>query len=125
MTNRRENKSFEEYNPVAKIIIDQILCLDKSALMAWGAHDYVVLDSDSKQEGGIMLTVNGLKFQGQVEIRLQWNDTYTIRFLQNDTEIKRSENVYCDQLIEIIDWIEFGDGPRGYTTGDIIQSILD
>ena len=122
---RRENESFEDYNPIAKIIIDQILCLDKSALMAWGAHDYIICDSDDNQEGGIIFTVNGLKFKGQVEIRLQWNDTYTIRFLQNEKEIKKSETVYCDQLVEIIDWIEFGDGPSGYTTGDIINSILD
>lgn len=123
--NRRINKNFEEIEGVAKIILEQIICIDKVAMMAWGSSDYIICDSDDEQEGGIIFTVNGLKFKGQVEIRLQWNDTYTIRFLKGDEEIKKVETVYCDQLVEIIDWIEFGDESRGYTTGDIISSLID
>jgi len=121
----KTNEEFEDYDPISKIIIEQIICLDRSFLMAVGAHNYVLHDSDNQQEGGIEFSVNGLHHKGQVEIRLQWDDTYNIRFLKKDNEIKKFETVYCDQLIEILDWIEFGDGDRGYTTGDIIQSLID
>lgn len=87
-------------NPIAKIIIDQILCLDKSALMVWGAHDYIICDSDNTQEGGIIFTVNGLKFKGQVDIRLQWNDSHFIhqkpmklRFIKNSYRFEKSSPV--------------------------------
>lgn len=86
----------KELTDVAKIVMSQIMGIDPSAVMVWGARDYITLDSNDKQEGGMAFIVSGLKLKGQVEIRLQWDDTYTIRFLKDGVEIKKSETVYCD-----------------------------
>ena len=40
---------------------------------------------------------------------LKWNDTYHITFLDKDGQtLKTATDVYCDQLVSVLDYIEEG-----------------
>ena len=92
---------------IARTILNQIKNLDRSALMAWGANSYCSLSKNKNRVGGLSFKVNGLIHQGWVTIELDWLDTYTVIFTNENRDIvKTCESVYCDMLIDIIDFIE-------------------
>lgn len=70
-------------------------------LASWGSHKF------GDMGDSLVFTVQGKKFKGQVIIKLNVNDTYTILFGQMTQEgwiLKEVyENVYGDQLHELID----------------------
>jgi hypothetical protein len=42
-----------------------------------------------------------------VRIQLKWIDTYTISFLNKNGEVvKKVEDVYCEMLVDVLDYIE-------------------
>ena len=93
---------------IATEIMNQIKALDFWALGAYAAHQFIALEENKSQMGGLGFKVAGynssVKF---VRIILKWNDTYTIQFLSEDVKvIKEQQEVYADQLIEVLDWIE-------------------
>lgn len=92
---------------IANTIIAQIKYADKWALMAYGSRNYIALPESKEYQGGLQFHVNGYKHKGIVRIQLKWIDTYTISFLNKKGEIKKQvENVYCDMLVDILDYIE-------------------
>ncbi|TVZ24096.1 hypothetical protein JM84_3055 [Dokdonia sp. Hel_I_63] len=92
---------------IAKIILGQIKYLDRMALMAWGARNFVALPKSKEFQGGLRFKVNGLKHQGWVTIELTYLDEYTVTFINEDVEVvKVRHGVYCDMLVDIIDYIE-------------------
>lgn len=92
---------------IAKIILEQIKHTDKWALMAYGSKNFIALPESKEYQGGLKFEVNGFQHKGTVRIQLKWIDTYTISFInkKGDT-IKEVEDVYCDMLVDILDWIE-------------------
>jgi len=68
---------------IAKTIRNQIIACDPSALMAYGAKQFVALTEKTAGNltslGGLSFKVNGLKHKGHVIINLMGNDTYTVR----------------------------------------------
>lgn len=91
---------------IAKTIISQINYADRSALLAWGASNFLALQESKEFQGGVSFKVNGLVFKGEVKIELRWVDDYTVSFVRNGKTIKQYECVYCDMLVDIIDYIE-------------------
>ena len=92
---------------IAQTILNQIKYTDRSALMAWGAKGFTAQLESKEFQGGVKFLVNGLKFKGIIRIMLRWVDDYTLTFTSvSGKEIKRFEGIYCDQLVEVIDWIE-------------------
>ncbi len=92
---------------IAKTIIEQIRYFDRSALMAWGAKNFIAMPESKDAQGGIRMNVNGLTFKGIVLIELTWLDEYVVSFITKSGEIQRKyEGVYCDNLVPIIDYIE-------------------
>ncbi|WP_366182953.1 hypothetical protein [Flavobacterium ovatum] len=92
---------------IAKTIIAQIKFADKWALMAYGSTNYMALPESKEYQGGLQFKVNGFKHKGTVRIQLNWIDTYTITFLNKKGEVKKEvEDVYCDMLVDVLDWIE-------------------
>jgi hypothetical protein len=92
---------------IARIIIEQIKSGDRSALMAWGANSFCAISECKEHEGGVSFKVNGLHFKGWVQICLTWSDLYTITFINRKSNVsKKVEEVYCDMLVPVIDWIE-------------------
>ncbi len=92
---------------IAKTIIEQIKYADKWALMAYGSKNFLALLESKDYQGGVQFQVNGYHHKGVVRIQLKWIDTYTISFLSKNGEtVKEVEDVYCDMLIDILDWIE-------------------
>ena len=92
---------------IAKTIIQQMKFGDKFALMAWGAKYFSAIKESREFQGGLEMTVNGLKHKGWVRIELRWVDDYTITFINKKREtVKVVEGAYCDMLVEVIDWIE-------------------
>ena len=68
-------------------------------LWSWGMHDL-----NNIQGKGLLFKVQGHHHKGYVFITLSWMDTYTVRIVGMDgTILNTYENVYCDQLVEIID----------------------
>lgn len=102
-TTETTNRTME----IAQTIVSQIKALDFWAMGAWGCQNLVALPESKEFAGGLRFKVNGMKFKGYVAIELRWVDDYTISFLNRKGEVaKKVEGVYCDQLVEIIDWIE-------------------
>lgn len=92
---------------IAQTILKQIKYTDQSALMAWGARNFCAISESKEFQGGLEFQVNGLIHKGWVKIGLRWVDDYTVSFInQNREVVKTVEGVYCDMLIDVIDWIE-------------------
>jgi hypothetical protein len=95
---------------IARTIIQQITALDPWALPAFGTTDLFEIPKCNEYMGGLMFTVNGLVHKGKVKILLTWMDEYKIIFLnQKGVPIKEVNGVYCDMLVEVLDYIENGD----------------
>ena len=88
---------------IARTIISQIKTLDHMALFAWGFKNAFGL------EDGVQFDVNGLKFKGKVIIKLNGSDLYDITFGRMNRKTfefdvkETAEDIYCDQLVEILD----------------------
>ena len=92
---------------IAKTILEQIKYGDKWALMAYGAKNYIALPESAEYQGGLQFQVNGLKHKGTVRVQLKWIDTYTITFINKKGDaVKVVEDVYCDTLVDVLDYIE-------------------
>lgn len=92
---------------IAKTIIAQINYADKWALMAYGSRNYVALPESKEYQGGLQFKVNGYHHKGFVRVQLKWIDTYTITFLNKKGDVKKEvEGVYCDMLVNVLDYIE-------------------
>jgi hypothetical protein len=100
---------------IAKTIIQQIKATDYWALGAWGYRNPVALREGQEKHGyilgGIQFDVSGKKLPrgGKVLVYLMGDDTYTVRVVRihgtKVNEIKLVEQVYCDDLMRIIDQI--------------------
>ena len=99
-------------NP-AQVILNQLLTHNKAIIWSWGAHAYKAVLSNQLNEsfgnhcGTLVFKVNGALRKKHVAISLMPNDTYTIHYgsLHKGTfNIEKSQpNIYCDQMVEIID----------------------
>jgi hypothetical protein len=95
---------------ISKIIIEQINSIDRWALGAYGSTKLFEIPECSKYSGGLMFTVNGKKHKGNVLIFLKWSDVYKIVFMSEDgLPVKEVDEVYCDMLVDVLDYIEDGD----------------
>jgi hypothetical protein len=95
---------------IAKTIVQQVIALDPWAFGAYGATKLFEIPECSKYAGGLMFTVNGKKHKGNVLIFLKWSDVYKIVFMSEDgVPVKEVDEVYCDMLVDVLDFIEFGD----------------
>ena len=98
-----ENNSLQ----IAQTILNQIKYSDKCALMAWGAKNFVALPESKEFQGGVRFKVNGLQFKNWVMVELTWTDEYKVSFINRKREVvKEYDGVYCDMLVNIIDWVE-------------------
>jgi hypothetical protein len=101
------SQTMSQSNPgVAKTILNQIRTLDPSALMAYGYRACFYEDNS------ITFKVNGSKCKrAYVKISLNFMDTYDIEvfsfrksgFDMVKKELGKSEGIYCDQLVEVLD----------------------
>ncbi len=91
---------------IAKTIVNQINYADRSALLAWGASNFLALPQSKEFQGGLSFKVNGLVFKGEVKVELRWVDDYTVSFMHKGNIIKQYQGVYCDMLVDIIDYVE-------------------
>ena len=68
-------------------------------LMTWAARDFTRFEDKA-----LFFKVSGYLHKGIVLITLGWDDTYTVRLLSSQwNEKAKFENVYCDELAELID----------------------
>ena len=87
---------------VAKIILDQIKTIDRCALMAWGAKQFVGTDDT------IQFKTSGMvKWKGTVAITLNASDLYDVKFFKiRKFEITNEEvvsDVFVEDLVNVID----------------------
>ena len=94
---------------IANTIINQINAIDRFALGAYGANNFIAYEESESYEGGLSFDVNGLHFQGKVYVMLNWLDEYEIQFVdENQITVKEVKGVYCDMLVDVLDFIEDG-----------------
>jgi hypothetical protein len=92
---------------IAKTIIEQIKYADRFFLMAIGARNFACLSENKERMGGLEFQCNGFKHKGWCKVELKYNDTYRIQFVNKKRElVKTVEEVYCDQLVDILDFVE-------------------
>jgi hypothetical protein len=92
---------------IAHTILNQIKFADRSALMAWGAKNFLAINESKEFQGGLSFQVNGITHKGWVKVCLRHVDDYTVIFINKKREtVKTSECAYCDMLVPVIDWIE-------------------
>jgi hypothetical protein len=96
-------QELNEQTKVGDKIIQQIKALDKNALMAYGARNYVSL------KDGIQFDVKGSKHKGRIIIRLNSQDLYdieagTIRMF-NYKVVKQVSDVSVENLVSVLDSI--------------------
>ena len=112
-----------DYKQVAETIRQQIKALDPYALWAYGASNMVAITSKGEDElfshGGLSFKVKGLKHKGHIIVKLMGNDTYTIQawkiFMSGKkagvADLKKEfTDVYCDQLVDVLDLVVEGKG---------------
>lgn len=103
MSTTTESRTME----IAKTILEQIKYGDKWALGAWAAKNFAAVSESKEFAGGLEFQVNARYHSGWVTVKLRWVDDYTISFINKKREtVKVVEGVYCEELVEIIDWIE-------------------
>lgn len=92
---------------IARTILNQIKFGDRMFLMAVGAKNFASLSESKERIGGLEFQCNGLVHKGWCKVELKYNDTYRIVFVNRKREIvKTVEECYCDQLVEILDYVE-------------------
>ncbi len=123
------NEDNEEGNSnVAQIILQQIKSMDRNALAAWGAKNFVAggrgelslglgpkmeKSIDYKTLGYIQMDVSGSAFKGRMYISLSPRDEYDLIFITKKRGEhmsyydlhKEIEGVYVDNLIDVIDGV--------------------
>ncbi|MBU8732484.1 hypothetical protein KM915_20770 [Cytobacillus oceanisediminis] len=88
---------------IGQTIINQIIALDRYALMAWGVTEI------SYFEDGVQFRIHTTKYQDneQVKITLNHSDTYDIEVIrvEGNKIIKLDElnDIYNDMLVECLD----------------------
>ena len=86
----------------------------KNVLFSWGAF-YGFRATIYRDMAALKFRVNGRLFQGDVIIAYNENDTYEIYLKNADGERKVKDDVYFDEMSEVIDVaIERGDNKNGY-----------
>lgn len=68
---------------IANIIWKQMNALDKNLVWCMGTRKPIAV------ERGLQFQVNGLSFKGIVQIRLEYNDTYTVTFMQKKRKLNK------------------------------------
>lgn len=100
-------EALNETMSIAKTILGQIKSLDRLFLMACGANNYAALSTNENRAGGLAFKVRGIKHTGWCKIELTYLDTYRIYFINKKREIVKSvDECYCDQLVQILDYVE-------------------
>lgn len=70
----------------------------------------VLCNEEENVPDGMVFKMNHKNYSDMVMITLAWNDTYTIRFINEEAEVTHKiDEVYCDQLFEVLDrYFRFG-----------------
>ena len=84
---------------IIKEIRRQIFAGGVIKVMSWGANSWTAIDQYT-----LRFKVQGFLHKGFVTVCLTPMDVYEVKLLKNNgTVVKTIENVYCDELTEIID----------------------
>jgi hypothetical protein len=77
----------------------QVLTHNKPIYWTWGVTQ--LFNFNNK---GLLMKVNGHHHKQYVLVTLGWDDTYNVHYLnRNLREIEKTEGIYFDQLVEVID----------------------
>lgn len=89
-------------SPVARTIVDQINSIDPRALFAWGVRQFVYSPNSVEFDSKGMC-----KWKGKVQIVLNGNDLYDIRYIRvrnlKVVEDVTVTDVYAENLVRVLD----------------------
>lgn len=99
---------YEDYaRNVARTIWSQIWCGGQNIVMSWGVSKLSF--AFHHENPALVMWVNGFQFQGAVIVALNVMDTYDIYFMKDGKEVHKIEDIYFDQLTDVIDrYVEVG-----------------
>ena len=96
-------RRLSESTQVANEILRQIRTIDKWALGAWGARQFIATNDPP----GVQFLVNGRKFKGKVIITLNGKDLYDVEFgiikMPNWVSKHKEHDIYVEELVKVID----------------------
>jgi len=100
-------KTLKEDMTVPNTIRQQLLALDTNAVMCWGSNSFRGTGPiDPFHNGELFFNIQNVRDikKGYIQIRLKYNDLYTIKIFKNQDPkpMFEFEDIYVDQLIEII-----------------------
>lgn len=91
---------------LASTIKQQIQACDPWALFAYASERFSIVPESSENWGGLTWKVSPRRPVDRVSVMLDYNDTYRVQFFENGTKVKEVAEVYCDQLVTVLDWME-------------------
>ena len=102
-------KEFKQYaRTVAHTIWNQVCAGGVNIVMSWGVSKLGFTFSHGNP--ALIMWVSGFQFKGCVIIELNVMDTYDIYFMKDAKYEKEINDVYFDQLTEVLDkYIEVGE----------------
>lgn len=75
-------------------------------LMCYGSRNFIGGGSDEKTHDGFLeFTVSNnpkIREKAQVRVELAFNDTYTVKVYNDKKVFSNLEEIYCDQLAEVL-----------------------
>jgi hypothetical protein len=105
-----------EAKAVAQEIMNQLKWNGGSVkMMSWGANRFTCGNNENNT-AYLSFFVDGYLHKGKVVIVLEWNDTYTIKlFNTKHVFVNKRENVYCDELTDVVDsMVEYNGNQKEY-----------
>ena len=107
MTNtevRKLQKLNAENEYYVTTMLQQIQYPNLYVFWSWGGHNFAKAETIEKYpKPTLIFQVSGMKFVGEVRIYYNWADYYEIDFIQDNKVVKSYEEVYFDDLQNIID----------------------
>ena len=108
---------------VAQTIQEQLMAGGMEKVMSWGVSEWRVGELEDERPF-LAMSVNGLLHQGETRIILEWNDTYTVQNMGQGEPIKEQQDVYFDEVTDVVDsFVEYPGSDEEYR--DAINKVFN
>ena len=108
---------------VAQTIQEQLMAGGMEKVMSWGVSQWSVGQLEDERPF-LAMSVNGLLHQGETRIILEWSDTYTVQNMEQGKVIKEQQDVYFDEVTDVVDsFVEYPGSDEEYR--DAINKVFN
>ncbi|HWZ21122.1 MAG TPA: hypothetical protein VNW06_00630 [Cytophagaceae bacterium] len=96
---------------IADVITQFIRAIEPKALAPYYAIDFIRRKrrrKKKKKHDGLINTSVYFHYEGEMQIIITWNYKYDIYFFQEDKIIKAVKGAKYPELIELLNWVQWG-----------------